>query len=235
MEKMLEVEWCKKMKNKHFNKDMILTKDDKQNFNNTDKCHICNKKYSEKDICVRDHCHITEKYRGLAHQDCNVNYILTDKIPVIFHNLRGYVSHFIMQTIGQIADKHTYKNKKGEDKHLDVNVIQNNMEKYMAFMLGKHLVFIDSFQFMSSSLDKLVSNLSDDAFKYTSEEIKNAEKLNLMKQKGVYPYDYMDSFDRFGEIKLPTKDDFYSILNDEYISDKQYAHTNKVWNTLQIE
>ena len=63
-----------------------------------------------------------------------------------------------MQTIGDIPIKHTYKNKKGEEKHMDINVIPNNMEKYMAFMLGKHLVFIDSLQFMSSNLDKLVSN-----------------------------------------------------------------------------
>ena len=77
---------------------------------------------------------------------------------------------------------------------MDINVIPNNMEKYMAFMFGKHLVFIDSFQFMSSSLDKLVSNLPNDVFEYTSEEIKYAQKLKRMKQKGVYPYDYMDSF-----------------------------------------
>ena len=57
-----------------------------------------------------------------------------------------------MQTIGEIANKHTYKNK-GEEKQMDINVIPNNMEKYMAFMLGKHLVFIDSLQFMSSSLE----------------------------------------------------------------------------------
>ena len=55
---------------------------------------------------------------------------------------------------------------------MNINVIPN-MEKYMAFMLGKHLIFIDSLQFMSSNLDKLVSNLPNDAFKYTSEEIKN--------------------------------------------------------------
>ena len=97
MVKMLEkVEWCKKMKHKYCNKDMILTKADETNFKNADKCHICNEKYSEKDIRVRDHCHIAEKYRGSAHQDCNINYTLTDKIPVIFHNLRGYDSHFIM-------------------------------------------------------------------------------------------------------------------------------------------
>ena len=99
---------------------------------------------------------------------------------------------------------------------MDINVILNNMEKYMAFMLGKHLVFIDSFQFMSSSLDKLVSNLPNNALKYTSEEIKNAKKLKLMKKNSVYPYEYMDSFNRFNEEKLPTKDDFYILLNDEH-------------------
>ena len=187
-----DIEWCKKMKYKQFNKDTILTKDDERNFKKADKCYICDKKCFTKDVRVRDHCHITGKYRESAHQDCNINYRLTNKIPVSFHNLKGYDSHFIMQTIGEISDKHTYKYKKGEEKQMDINVIPNNMEKYMAFMLGKYLVFIDSLQFMSSSLDKLVSNLTNDAFKYTSEEIKNDKKLKLMKQKGVYPYDYMD-------------------------------------------
>ena len=71
---------------------------------------------------------MTGKYRGSAHQDCNINYRLTDKIPVIFHNLKGYDSHFIMQTIGEIVNKHTYKNEKGEEKQMDINVIPNNME-----------------------------------------------------------------------------------------------------------
>ena len=106
---------------------------------------------------------------------------------------------------------------------MHINVIPNNMEKYMSFMLGKHLVFIDNLQFMSSSLDKLVSNLPNDAFKYTFEEIKNDKKLKLMKRKCFYPYDYMDSFNRFIGKKLPTKDDFYSILNyDIYLIRNMY-------------
>ena len=75
-----------------------------------------------------------------------------------------------MQQIGQIAKNHAYKNKKGEEQHLKINTIPNNMEKYMTFMLGNHLNFIDSFQFMSSSLDKLISNLPKEDLKYTSEE-----------------------------------------------------------------
>ena len=87
----------------------------------------------------------------------------------------------------------------------------------MAFMLGKHLVFLDSFQLMSSSLDRLSTNLPKDKFKYTSEVFKN-EKLELMPQKGVYPYDYMDSLERFIETQLPSKDDFFSQLTPDAIN-----------------
>ena len=235
MEQMLqEVRYCKGFKNNHFNKDMIMTEADKKDFNTADKCHICNKKYSEKDIRVRDHCHFTANYRGSAHQDCNINYRITDKIPVIFHNLRGYDSHFIMQQIGKIAKKHSYKNKKGELKEMNINVIPNNMEKYMAFMLGNDLVFLDSFQFMSSSLDKLASNLPHGAFKHTSQMFGSGPKFYLMTKKGVYPYDYMDSFDKFNE-KLPPKEEFYSILNDEHITDGKYEHAQKVWKQFKLK
>ena len=150
------------------------------------------------------------------------------KIPVIFHNLRGYDSHFIMQEIGEIVKNNTYTKKNGEKSQMNINAIPNNMEKYMAFMLGYHLTFIDSFQFMSSSLEKLVSNLPKETLKYTSERFKG-DKFDLMIRKGVYPYDYMDSFKKFEDTVLPTKDQFYSLLNDEHISDEDYQHAENVW------
>ena len=139
-----------------------------------------------------------------------------------------------MQQIGEIAKKHAYMNKKGEKQDLNINAIPNNMEKYMAFMLGKHLTFIDSFQFMSSSLDKLVSNLPKEAFKYTSEEF-TGTKLSLMSQKGVYPYDHMDSFEKFDQMELPTKEQFYSILNDQHITNDEYNHARKVGKAFNIK
>ena len=234
MEAMLEeVKYCKKVMKKEFNKPLKMTKDDEEKFQKADKCHICEKEYNKTDVRARDHCHITGQYRGSAHQDCNLNFRLTEKIPVIFHNLRGYDSHFIMQEIGAIVKEHQYTNKKGEKCQMNINAIPNNMEKYMAFMLGNHLTFIDSFQFMSSSLDKLVSNLPKEALIYTSQKFKGKE-LDLMSQKGVYPYDFMDSFDKFNE-KLPSKEDFYSILNDEHITDDQYKHAQNVWNTFNLK
>ena len=139
-----------------------------------------------------------------------------------------------MQQIGKIAKEHTYTNKKGQKVQMDINAIPNNMEKYMAFMLGNHLVFLDSFQFMSSSLDSLVKNLPDEAFKYTKQEFKK-EQFNLMKQKGIYPYDHMDSVEKFKQTELPTKEQFYSILNNEHITDKDYQHAQNVWNTFKLQ
>ena len=238
IEKMLEeVEHCKTVIKKHFNKPLVMTEVDEQHFKTMDGCHICGEKYTDKDVCIRDHCHITAKFRGSAHQECNLKLRIKPeniKIPVIYHNLRGYDSHFIMQQIGEIANKHGYTNKKGEKQDLNINTIPNNMEKYMVFMLGNHLTFIDSFQFMSSSLDKLASNLPKDDLIYTSKAFKG-KRLDLLSKKSVYPYDFMDSFEKFNNRELPTKDQFYSILNDEHIKDDEYIHAKEVWDTFYIK
>ena len=188
MEKTLEeVEYCKGIIKKRFNKPLKMTENNELCFKLMDKCNICDKEYTDKDVRVRDHCHITEKFRGSAHQECNLKLRTKPenlKIPVIFHNLRGSDSHFIMQQIGEIAKNHAYKDKKGKEQPLKINAIPNNMEKYMAFMLGNHLNFIDSFQFINSSLDNLVSNLPKDDLKYTSKEF-TGKKLSLMSQKGA--------------------------------------------------
>ena len=153
---------------------------------------------------MRDHCHVTGKFRGAAHWNCNINFQLTKIVPVIFHNLRGYDSHLIFNEL----DKFDVK----------INVIPNGLEKYMAFFLHKNLVFIDSMQFMNFSLDKLVKNLSDEDFKYLVEEFAS-ENLELLKQKGAYPYKYMNSFERFNEKKLPARKYFCSPTKDEKIGD----------------
>ena len=122
----------------------------------------------------------------------------------MFHNLRGYDSHLIFNEL----DKFDVK----------IKVIPNGLEKYMAFFLNKNLVFIDSMPFMNSNLDKLAINLSDKDFKYLIEEF-GSRNLELLKQKGTYPYEYMDSFERFNEEKLPDKKYFYSSIKDGKIGD----------------
>ena len=156
---------------------------------------------------MRDHCHITGKYRDSAHWSCNINLGLTKKVLVMFHNLRGYGSFLIMQEIGK--------------SDLKISVIPNELEKYMAFTINNNLVFIDSIQFINSGLDALVKNLTDNDFKYLSQEF-NGEQSNLVKQKGVYPYEYMNSFKKVSEDKLPDRCKLFSSLKDGCISEKVY-------------
>ena len=156
---------------------------------------------------MRDHCHITGKYRDSAHWSCNINLGLTKKVLVMFHNLSGYGSFLIMQEIGKSDVK--------------ISVIPNELEKYMAFTINNNLVFIDSIQFINSGLDALVKNLTDNDFKYLSQEF-NGEQSNLVKQKGVYPYEYMNSFKKVSEDKLPDRCKLFSSLKDGCISEKVY-------------
>ena len=100
LEKMLEeVEYCKSAVKKRFNKPSLMTENDELCFKLMDKCHICGEKYTDKDVRVRDHCHISGKFRRSAHQEYNLTLRIKPediKIPVVFHNLRGYDSHLIM-------------------------------------------------------------------------------------------------------------------------------------------
>ena len=160
-EMLKEVDYCKATMRKHFRKPLVMSDDEEEVFKASTSRYVCGIQYKEKDVRVRDHCHVTGKYGGSAHQECNLKLTLNPsnaKIPVIFHNLRGYDAHFIMQEIGNI----------GKEKNFGINCIPNNMERYMASMLGNTLAFLDSFQFVSSSLDRHPANLPEDKYKYTS-------------------------------------------------------------------
>ena len=197
-----EHNYCRKVMRKHFNKNLFMSVEEEKRFEQSNICWICNELFEASDEKVRDHCHISGKYRGAAHWSCNINLKFTKKVPVIFHNLKGYDSHLIFKELSGFNG-------------LRISVIPNGLEKYMAFTINKNLVFIDSVQFMNSSLDKLVKNLNDKDFKYLNEEFSN-EQLKLVKEKGIYPYEYMKSFKRFSEDKLPDKSKFFSSLKDWY-------------------
>ena len=156
---------------------------------------------------------------------------------MVFHNLSGYDSHLFIKNLG-FTDG-------------NIDCIPNNEEKYISFTKNtvtgsytnkegkykpiKHKIrFIDSFKFMSTSLDSLVNNLPDDAFN-NLERYYKGEKLSLVKRKGVYPYEYMDSLERFKENKLPPKEAFYSRLTGEGIGDEDYEHAEKVWKVFGMK
>ena len=153
-----EYNYCKDVRKKHFNKNLVMTASQNEEFERSCICWICGKLID--DNKARDHCHITGKYRGSAHWSCDINLKVSKKLVVIFHNLKEYNSHLIFEKLNRF----------------NCSVIPNGLEKYMSFTLGKNIVFIYSMLFLNSSLDKLVSNLSD--FKVISI---SGEKLELVK------------------------------------------------------
>ena len=85
--------------NKHFNENLIISKKEEHLFQQSNSCWICKKLIDDDEEKVRDHCHVTGKFGGAARWDCNINFQLTKKVPVIYHNLRGYDSHLILMSL----------------------------------------------------------------------------------------------------------------------------------------
>ena len=170
--------------------EMIFGSNELKQFNNTTKCWICNEEFDDtadekgyrRNEKVKDHCHYTGRFRGAAHNSCNLKYKKPNLIPVVFHNLSGYDSHLFIKNLG-FTDG-------------NIDCIPNNEEKYISFTKNtvtgsytnkegkdkpiKHKIrFIDSFKFMSDSLESLVNNLPDDAFNnlegcYKGEKLESA-------------------------------------------------------------
>ena len=193
-------------------KEMIFTEEDRKQFNKASDCWICGE-YLGNDR-VRDHCHYTGRYRGPAHNSCNLKYRKPKSISVFFHNLSGYDSHLFIKKIGCSINKKE-----------NIDCIPNNEEKYISFsktiVTGQYtnkkgeikyktfkIVFKDSLKFMSSSLGALVNNLPKDAFKNLLKYF-TPEQAEILKQKGFYPYEYMDSIEKFNEPKPPPQGFFF--------------------------
>ena len=141
-----------------------MTNEDEEIYNNSKICWICNEKLNTDK--VRDHCDVTGKFRGAAHNKCNSKLRIPKKLPIIFHNLQGYDGHIIFQHI---------------------SVIPKGIDKYMSIIVNRHITFIDSLQFYNSSLDTLASNLNDEDFKCLVSEF-GTDKLEILKRKDAYLY-----------------------------------------------
>ena len=159
---------------------------------------------------------MTGRFRGAAHSSCNLRHHKTLKIPIFFHNFRAYDAHIIASHLENIDDH-------------QISVIGQGMEKYLT--LGKYLTFKDSLQFLGASLEQIGKNLRAcgmDKFKLLRAEFPGAtnDQLDLLLRKQVYPYEYMDSWDRFTETRLPPKEAFYNKLRGQAL---EYAHAQKDW------
>ena len=205
------------------------------------KCYVCDCSFTDENCKVHDHCHVLGNYRGAACNKCNLGMTMTRTIPVIFHNLKGYDSHLLLPELGKF-------NKK-------ISIIPINMQTYMSFSVGNettytddktgepkkkewfNLRFIDSFGFMASSLSQLVVDLKQGGlvkFKNVSREF--GSDAELMTRKGVYPYSFMDGYDKFDIDPFTlTKSDFRNDLTGEDISDCDYEFYKEICNTFSIK
>ena len=233
-----------------------LTDKQWKKYNKAKVCHIFLKpiNFMSKDPKVRDHCHYTGKFRGAAQRSCNLNYKVPSYIPVVFHNMSGYDAHLFIKELAKLV----------EGKVQNIKVIAKNKENYIRFstpvVVDEYtdrnrdkrdktidLRFIDSFKFLASSLDSLTNNLVKGGIKLFRLP-NNIERYNLLTRKGVYPYEYMDSWDKFDETSLPSREKFYSeligsgisesdyeILTGSGISESDYEHAKKVWDEFNIK
>ena len=207
-------------------KNIIFGEKEKERYNEETRCWICKGEFDDKDKNkekVKDHCHYTGRYRGTAHNECNLKYRKPNFTPVVFHNLSGYDSHLFIKNLGfsegnidcipNNEEKYISFSKKIEVRSYTKKVKNEEGEPVEKEIKVYHTIrFIDSFKFMATSLEKLVNNLpKDDCINLGS--YYSGDKFNLLARKGVYPYEYMDSLKKLKETALPPKEAFYSRLN----------------------
>ena len=260
-----------------------LTKEEKINYNDQQICYISQKEFEKSDKKhhkVRDHCHYTGKYRGAAHNICNLRYKVPKGIPVVFHNGSIYDYHFIIKELVKEFEGNFDCLGENTEKYITFSVPLKKKIENKNLEITYKIKFIDSFRFMSSSLSKLVDNLSEGIHnnkcadcksnldyiktkneklilecynckqryrkKFNKELIKrfastyefcnnDLNKFAFLLRKGVYTYEYADTWERFSEISLPSKEDFYSNLNMADISDIDYRHANNVFKVFKLE
>lgn len=241
-------------------------------YNSARTCHICKTELRNFDK-VLDHDHYTGAFRGAAHNACNLQFTSSKyfKLPVFFHNLKGYDGNFVMRGLAQIAGQ--------LDK---IDVIAKNLEKFTTISVER-IRFVDSMQFLTGSLENLVKNYREPATKLKQEgKLKEyfeklqelfptllnyclhwidtkfsdsmlkamgrqglseskyrmmcaIKMLELVTQKGIYPYEWMDSFKRLDEKQLPPKEKFYSELQNQGISDADYAIAQRTWQLFKCQ
>ena len=218
------------------NEPMIITAEEQEQFNKASNCWICGKLLNLQDR-VRDHCHFTGRYRGAACNICNLKYRKPNNISVFFHNLTGYDSHLFIKKLNTTMGT--------------IDCIPNNEENYISFsktiISGEYenkkgetknkyfkIIFKDSLKFMASSLEALVNNLPDGALN-NLEKYFTTVQVKLLKQKGFFPYDYMDNIEKLKDTKPPPQQAFYSKLTGKGINNYNYNHVLNVWKTFKMK
>ena len=217
-------------------KNIPLTAEEKIKYNDQEVYYICEKEFdtiNKKNYKVRDHCHYTGKYRGAAHNVYNLRYKVPKEIPVVFHNGSTYDYHFIIKELVREFEGNFDCLGENTEKYITFSVPLKKKIENKNLEITYKIEFIDCFRFISLSLSKLVDNFSKGIYNIKCADCKS--NFDYIKTKGVYPYEYMDTWEKFSEISLPSKEDFYNNLNMENISDIDYRHANIVFKRFKLE
>ena len=196
-------------------KNHNLSKDEEEYFMNEKKCYVCGKDAINK---VRDHCHLTGKFRGVACNDCNLKMIdkNQNRLYCFAHNL-NYDGNFILAEASKFTE--------------NIEIIATTEEKFMTFSFNS-INFLDSYKFLADSLDNLVKNTSETELKHTKEYFK--ENFKYACKKGIYPYEHVDDFNKFNEVGLPKYNDFYSKLKNSNYEKSEYIEAEKTYNEMKL-
>ena len=203
-----------------------------ENYNQTT-CWLCEKEFSPKDLkdnpIVRDHCHLTGRFRGLAHNICNLNTrkAHTSFVLILFHNFSGYDCHLIF---GKLINMGTKKNIKINENE----IIAKSSEKYISVKIGC-LKFLDSYRFLDASLDKLSTTLTS----FQSLDANDMEN-DLFKRKLAYPYEKGNTIESYYKPLKLGREDYFSTLKQSYPDYEEIIRTqvitvkNKITNLKEL-
>ena len=207
---------------KNTKKDIIMTQEDEEDYKNSNICRFCEKNI--KSDKVRDHCHLTGKYKGPARNVCSINVRQADSnfIPFVFHNFSNYDCHMFFK---RLADLRKAKVK--------FKIIPKTNEEYITVKYGC-IRFIDSYRFLSESLDKLVKKLDEDDFKNLRKEF--PDKWQYSNKKIAYPYEYFNSIDDYKKrVDILEKEDFFSKLKNDYPDNDEIERTKEIIKLFDIK
>lgn len=205
-----------------------LTPDENIHFQNAKTCFVCGELFNaEANDKVKDHSHLDGRFRGACHRSCNLNFSESHEIPIVSHNMSNYDGHLLI--------KHLATEMEG-----NISILPINKEKYISFTkyvknTRLRFRFLDSFRFMAKSLDSLSSYLNDDQKIITKKFCETEMQFKLLNRKGVFPYEYVNSWEKLKETVLPPQECFFSKIKDEHISDEDYIHAQKVWDLFKIQ
>lgn len=219
------------------NKKMVITPEDTAQIKLQQQCHICEldlipkeNQTEDGEQSVRDHCHLSGKFLGLAHKTCNWLRQESKFIPMFAHNASRYDTHLILT---HMQDRHMKKVGK------EIGGLALNSEAFKTLQIRSYK-FLDSMAFLSCGLDELLQELGDKHTFNILDQMKlykphEKEKRDMLTRKGHFPYEWFDSFEKLNETELPPRSDFFSTLCNKTISKKEYANAKKVWKEFECQ